>query len=54
MPDYTLEAVALILFWFLVVVFGFNDALTSQVISVAFYCEREMSHKFCYEALISA
>ena len=28
--------------------------MTSQVISVAFYREREKSHKFCSEALISA
>ena len=34
--------------------FGFYDLLISQVISVAFYSEREKSEKFCSEALISA
>ena len=34
------------------VVVGFYD--TSQIISVAFCIEREKSHKFCSEALISA
>ena len=34
--------------------FGFYDALTSQVNSVAFYNEREKSDKFCSEALILA
>ena len=34
--------------------FGFYDALTSQIISVAFYSEREKSDKFWSEALISA
>ena len=29
-------------------------SLTSQVISIAFYIEREKSNKFCSEALISA
>ena len=33
---------------------GFTTFLTSQVISVAFYIEREKSDKFCSEALISA
>ena len=33
---------------------GFMTLLTSQVISVAFYNEREKSDKFCSEALISA
>ena len=37
-----------------VVVLGFTTLLTSEVISVAFYSEREMSGKFCSEALISA
>ena len=37
-----------------VVDFGFTSLLTSQVISVAFYSEREKSDKFCSEALISA
>ena len=37
-----------------VVVLGFTTLLTSQVISVAFYSEREKSDKFCSEALISA
>ena len=34
-----------------VVVLGFTTLLTSEVISVAFYSEREMSDKFCSEAL---
>ena len=38
----------------LVAVLGFTTPLTSQVVSVAFYCEREKSDKFCSEALISA
>ena len=33
---------------------GFTTLLKSQVISVAFYSEREKSDKFCSEALISA
>ena len=33
---------------------GFTTLLTSQVISVAFYTEREKSDKFCSETLISA
>ena len=37
-----------------VVDLGFTTLLTSQVISVAFYRERETSEKFCSEALISA
>ena len=37
-----------------VVVVVFTMLLTSQVISVAFYREREKSGKFCSEALISA
>ena len=37
-----------------VVDLGFTTLLTSQVISVAFYREREKSDKFCSEALISA
>ena len=37
-----------------VVVLGFTTLLTSQVISVAFYSERQKSEKFCSEALISA
>ena len=37
-----------------VVDFGFTILLTSQVISVAFYSEREKSVKFCSEALVSA
>ena len=37
-----------------VVDLGFTTLLTSQVISVAFYSEREKSDKFCSEALISA
>ena len=36
-----------------VVVVGFMMLLTSQVISVAFFIEREKSDKFCSEALIS-
>ena len=36
------------------VVLDFTTLLTSQVISVAFYSEREKSGKFCSEALISA
>ena len=39
---------------FVVVDWGFTMLLTSQVISVAFYSERENSDKFCSEALISA
>ena len=38
----------------LVVDLGFTTLLTSQVISVVFYFEHEMSDKFCSEALISA
>ena len=34
-----------------VVYFGFTTLLTSQVISVAFYSEREKSDKFCSETL---
>ena len=37
-----------------VVDWGFTTLLTSQVISVAFYIEREKSDKFFSEALISA
>ena len=33
---------------------GLTTLLTSQVISVAFYTEREKTDKFCSEALISA
>ena len=33
---------------------GFTALLTSKVVSVAFYGEREKSEKFCSEALISA
>ena len=33
---------------------GFTALLTSQIISVAFYTEREKPNKFCTEALISA
>ena len=33
---------------------GFTTLLTSQVISVIFYSEREKSDKFCSEVLISA
>ena len=36
-----------------VVVLGFTTLLISQVISVAFYSEREKSEKFCSKALIS-
>ena len=36
-----------------VVVLGFTTLLTSQVISAAFYSERENYDKFCSEALIS-
>ena len=32
----------------------FTTLLTSQVIGVAFYSEREKSDKFCSQALISA
>ena len=35
------------------VVLGFTTLLTSQVISVAFYSEREKSDRFCSEAVIS-
>ena len=41
-------------FYFVVVVLGFTTLLTSQVICVAFYNEREKSDKFCSVALISA
>ena len=37
-----------------VVDLGFTTLLTSQVISMAFYSEREKSDKFCSEALILA
>ena len=37
-----------------VVVGVLQRSLTSQVLSVAFYIEREKSEKFCSEALISA
>ena len=37
-----------------VVVLGFMTLLTSQVISVVFYSEREKSDTFSSEALISA
>ena len=37
-----------------VVDLGFTTLLTSQVISGAFYSERERSDRFCSEALISA
>ena len=37
-----------------VVFLGFMALLTSQVIRIAFYSEREKSDKFCSEALISA
>ena len=39
-----------------VVVIGldFTTLLTSQVISVAFYSDREKSDRFCSEALVSA
>ena len=40
--------------WVVAVDLGFTTLLTSQVISVAFYSEREKSDKFCSEALISA
>ena len=33
---------------------GFKTLLTSQVISIAFYSEREKSDKFCSEAVIPA
>ena len=36
-----------------VVVLGCTTLLTSQVISVAFYSEREKYDKFCLKALIS-
>ena len=36
------------------VVLGFTTFVTSQVICVAFYSEREKSDEFCSEALISA
>ena len=39
---------------FVVVDLGFTTLLTSQVISVAFYSEREKSDKFCSQTLISA
>ena len=39
---------------FVVVVWVLRRSLTSQVISIAFYIEREKSAKFCSEALISA
>ena len=38
----------------IVVGLGFTMLLTSQVISIAFYSEREKSAKFCSEALILA
>ena len=36
-----------------VVDLGITTLLTSQVISVVFYSEREITNKFCSEALIS-
>ena len=39
---------------YVVVVLGFTTLLTSEVISVAFYSEREKFDKFCLEAVISA
>ena len=39
---------------FVVVNWGFPTLLTSQIISVAFYSEREKADKFCSEVLISA
>ena len=41
-------------FYRVVVAHGFTTLLTSQVISVTFYSEREKSDEFCSEALISA
>ena len=38
----------------IVVYLGFTMLLISQVISIAFYSEREKSNRFCSEALISA
>ena len=38
----------------LLVILSVTKLLTSQIITVAFYGEREMSDKFCSEALISA
>ena len=37
-----------------VVDLGFTTLLTSQVISMTFYSEREKSDKFCSEVLVSA
>ena len=41
-------------FFVVVIDLGFTTLLTSQVISLAFYIEREKSDKFWSEALISA
>ena len=45
-PNWLVSSSALVL----VVDLGFTTLLTSQVISVAFYCEREKSDKFSSEA----
>ena len=47
-------AAAAIVVVVIVVDLGFMTHLTSQVISVAFYSEREKSDKFCSQALILA
>ena len=47
-------AVAVAVVVVVLVVLGFRTLLSSQVISVAFYSEREKSGKSCSEALISS
>ena len=49
-----LLVIPFLLFLLVIGDWGFTTLLTSQVISVAFYSEREKSDKFCSEALISA
>ena len=49
-----LVVVVVVVVVLVVVDLGFTTLLTSQIISVAFYSEREKSDKFCSEAVISA
>ena len=52
--DLSVQSVHSPLLYVVVVVdLGFTTLLTTQVISVDFYSEREKSDKFCSEALIS-
>ena len=54
MADVSIPEVKILVFYVVVVDLGFTTLLTSQVIIVAFYYEREKSDKFCSEVLISA